>query len=116
MTFGKHKLFSMNQPEVTGQGGCALPWTQHAGDRWPPVTPTGTASYWSQFQDMTSSKNSSISPTISRMVGVKFQDAAGMSPVLELEQGRMELLQGLVDLVLGAISELRASLITSFSQ
>lgn len=50
------------------------------------------------------------------MVGVKFQDAAGMSPVLELEQGRMELLQGLVDLVLGAISELRASLITSFSQ
>lgn len=34
--------------------------------------------------------------------------------VLELEQGRMDLLQGLVDLRLGAISELRTSLITSF--
>lgn len=33
-----------------------------------------------------------------------------------LEQGRMELLQGLVDLGLGAISELRTPLITSSSE
>lgn len=39
-----------------------------------------------------------------------------MSPVQELEQGRIELLQGLVDLGLGAISELRTCLMTSFSE
>lgn len=49
-------MFSVKQPEVTGQGGCAQPWTHHAGDRWSPGTPTGSASYWSQFQDVTSSK------------------------------------------------------------
>lgn len=55
-TLGKHKAFSVNQTEVIGQGGRAHPWTHHAGDRWSPVTPTGTASYRSQFQDVTSSK------------------------------------------------------------
>lgn len=46
---------------------------------------------------------------------MKFLDTDVTSPVLELEQGRMEL-QGSVDLGLGAISELKTSLITSFSE
>lgn len=54
----RNKVFSVNQPEVTSQGVLALPWTQHSGDRCSPVTPTGTVSYWSQFQDVTSSKKS----------------------------------------------------------
>lgn len=53
---------------------------------------------------------------MSRMGEVKFLDTDGMSSVLELERGRMELQQGLVDLGLGAISELRTSLTTSFSE
>lgn len=53
---------------------------------------------------------------MTRMVGVKFLDTGGMSSVLELEQSKMELLQGLVNLGLGAISEHRTSLITSFSE
>lgn len=100
---------------MTGQAGRALPWTHHTGDRWSPVIPTGTGSYWSQFQDVTSSKKFQHFSRKVKNGGVKFLDTDVTSPVLELEQGRMEL-QGSVDLGLGAISELRTSLITSFSE